>query len=92
MIPVQLQMFQACVKGPGAGTSRNEKHRLPLVAFSNSAWVTLAASWSFRAPDDMSLELAPFIDYGYGVNHHGAPEDVDSDTLAAARPGRDLLG
>ncbi len=36
-----------------------------------------------RGPDDMSLELVPFFDYGYGVNHQGNPEDVDSDTLAS---------
>ena len=40
-----------------------------------------------RGPDDMSLELVPFFDYGYGVNHHGNPEDVDSDTLASAGLG-----
>ena len=40
-----------------------------------------------RGPDDMSLELVPFVDYGYGVNHHGNPEDVDSDTLASAGLG-----
>ena len=36
-----------------------------------------------RGPDDMSLELVPFFDYGYGVNHSGNPEGVDSDTLAS---------
>ena len=36
-----------------------------------------------RGPDDMSLELVPFFDYGYGVNHSGNSEDVDSDTLAS---------
>ena len=40
-----------------------------------------------RGPDDMSLELVPFLDYGYAVNHHGNPEDVDSDTLASAGLG-----
>jgi hemolysin activation/secretion protein len=40
-----------------------------------------------RGPEDMSLELVPFVDYGYGVNHHGNPEDVDSDTLASAGLG-----
>ena len=36
-----------------------------------------------RGPEDMSLELVPFFDYGYGVNHHDNPEDIDSDTLAS---------
>ena len=36
-----------------------------------------------RGPDDMSVDLVPFFDYGYGVNHQGNPEDVDSDTLAS---------
>ncbi len=40
-----------------------------------------------RGPDDMSVELVPFIDYGYGVNHHDNVEDVDSETLASAGLG-----
>ena len=56
-----------------------------------------------RGPDDMSLELVPFFDYGYGVNHSrqprgrrfrhaGQPRPGPALDLAAAAAGGGLLG
>ena len=56
-----------------------------------------------RGPDDMSLELVPFFDYGYGVNHSrqprgrrqrhaGQPRPGPALDLAAQAAGGNLLG
>ena len=54
----------------------NEVVRDSGFAVGSSTATPCSTCWDrerIRGPDDMSLELVPFFDYGYGVNHQATP-------------------
>ena len=82
----------------GARQRLRGRHRVPLPLARPAGTAS-----GIRGPDDMSLELVPFFDYGYGVNHSrqprgrrfrhaGQPRPGPALDLAAPAAGRGLLG